>query len=220
MPGITLNTPAEIRAFQKKHGLVVDGIVGPQTRKVLAEVNRPIATSARKEPDKAGMKSAPPAPVSTTRPAAAASITLPVLAKTARPLREIIFHCTATPEGRWFDRADVNAWHKQRGWSMIGYHFLILLDGTIQIGRPIGMTGSHCAGHNTGTIGVSYIGGLSKDGKVPKDTRTGPQKAAALALCKALKKTYGITARVKGHNEYAAKACPSFRVDRDDLGKI
>lgn len=143
------------------------------------------------------------------------------LAITARRITEIIYHCAATPQGKRFDRDDVNAWHKQRGFSMIGYHYLILLDGTIQVGRPIGMVGAHCEGHNTGTIGISYIGGLSADGKKAKDTRNAMQIAASQWLIAALKKKFGIKGRAKGHNEYnRGKACPSFNMATDLLGAI
>lgn len=212
-------TPSEIKVFQRKHGLVVDGIAGPQTRKVMAELAKPFAKSARKEPDKSAMAVKPAAV-----PAAKPAKTWPgpiVIADTARSITEIIFHCAATPEGKWFDRADVNAWHKQRGWPMIGYHFVICLDGTIQVGRPIGMTGSHVAGHNTGTVGVAYIGGVSADGKKPKDTRTPAQIAAAAWLITSLKTKFKIKRRVKGHNEYdKGKACPSFNVATDAMAAL
>ena len=213
---------AAIKAFQKKHGLVPDGIVGPQTRRVIRELETPVSKSARKEPDKSAINvkapAAPPAPAAShpwrgTDPA--------LLKDTARPISEIIFHCAATPEGREFDRSDINAWHKQRGWSMIGYHYVILRNGTIQEGRPIGMVGAHCEGHNTGTIGIVYIGGLTADGKKPKDTRTPEQISAALGLVSALKEKFKIGRRVRGHNEYnKGKACPSFNVAKDQLGGL
>lgn len=211
---------AEIRKFQKAHGLVADGIVGPQTRKVIREIETPPAASARKEPIKAAINTRDVAPSTPPRPAVLWAGEI-ALADTARTVNEVIFHCTATPEGKWFDRADVNAWHKQRGWALIGYHYLILLDGTIVVGRPVGMVGAHVQGHNTGTIGVAYIGGLTADGKKPKDTRNAAQMAAAKWLISALKAKYKIKRRTRGHNEYdKGKACPSFNVAADVLGAI
>lgn len=212
-------TIAEIKAFQRAHGLVEDGIIGPQTRKVLRELATLPAASARKEPDKSAINSTYARDV----PPMAAKVWAGEIeiATTARPISEVILHCTATPAGKWFDRSDVNAWHKQRGWSMIGYHFLILLDGKIEVGRPIGMVGSHVRGHNVGTIGVAYVGGLSADGKTAKDTRTPAQMAAAQWLIRALKEKFKIRRRARGHNEYdKGKACPSFDVARDLLGRI
>ena len=131
-----------------------------------------------------------------------------------RQINEIIVHCTATPEGRPVSVAEIDAWHKQRGWSGIGYHRVIGLDGERLDGRPIANIGAHCQGHNTGTIGVVYVGGVARDGRTPKDTRTPAQKRALLAELVELRDRYGIV-KVSGHNEYAAKACPSFDASKE-----
>ena len=89
-----------------------------------------------------------------------------------RKIDKIIIHCTATPEGRHHDVEDVRRWHLARGFNDIGYHYLIHLDGFIDLGRPITKTGAHCAYQNTGSIGLAYVGGMTKDMKPPKDTRT------------------------------------------------
>lgn len=211
---------AEVRAFQKKYDLVVDGIFGPQTRKAYAESILPPSKSAKKEPEKAAIN-VKKKPV-TIAQGNAVSFDKPIpIASTSRSIDELIVHCTATPEGKWFDRNDVNAWHKNRGWLMIGYHYLILLDGTIQVGRPIGMIGSHVKGHNTGTVGIAYVGGLTSDGKKPKDTRTQKQVNAMFWLCQALVDKYKIKKPIKGHYEYdPGKACPSFNVKNDQLRSI
>lgn len=135
-----------------------------------------------------------------------------------RPVNEIIVHCTATPEGRPVTVAEIDAWHRARGWSGIGYHRVIGLHGERWNGRPIERIGAHCEGHNTGTIGVVYVGGLAKDARTPKDTRTDEQKTALLAELTDLRDRFGIQ-KVSGHNEYAAKACPSFDASKayDDL---
>ena len=49
-----------------------------------------------------------------------------------RPVTLLIIHCTATPAGREVSRAEVDRWHRQRGWNGIGYHYLIHLDGSIE----------------------------------------------------------------------------------------
>jgi len=131
-----------------------------------------------------------------------------------RQIKEIIIHCSATPEGRDFTVNDINRWHKARGFSRIGYHWVIYRDGTIHPGRPEEAVGAHCVGHNAGSIGVCYIGGLAKDGKTPKDTRTPGQKEALRALVKKLKAKYP-DATIHGHREFAAKACPSFDVKNE-----
>ena len=130
-----------------------------------------------------------------------------------RKITEIIIHCSATTEGKDFTVEDIDRWHRQRGFSGVGYHFIIRLDGSIQAGRSKRQIGAHCKGHNTISIGICYVGGLSTDGK-PKDTRTAAQKASLRALVEQLLEEFPL-ATVHGHNEFAAKACPCFDVQKE-----
>ena len=132
-----------------------------------------------------------------------------------RQIKEIIIHCSATPDGRDYTVSDIDRWHRARGFRKIGYHYVIYRDGSIHEGRPIAEAGAHCKGHNAHSIGICYIGGLDKDGRTPKDTRTPEQKASLSALVNQLQATYP-DATLHGHNEFAPKACPSFRV-RDEM---
>ena len=126
-----------------------------------------------------------------------------------RKINKIIIHCTATPEGRDVSISDVRRWHvEERGWRDVGYHFLIQRDGTIDEGRPIEQTGAHTRGHNWDSIGIAYVGGMSKDMTEPKDTRTEEQKDALVDLLCQLKDTYG--GIIYGHRDFSSKACPSF----------
>ena len=136
-----------------------------------------------------------------------------------RAVHELIWHCAATPEGKDFTVEDIDRWHKARGWSGIGYHFVVYRDGSIHAGRSNEKTGAHVGGRNTGTIGATYIGGVTADGKKAKDTRTAEQRASMLWLTKEITKDRRIK-RISGHNQYAAKACPSFDVRTDELGNI
>lgn len=131
--------------------------------------------------------------------------------KSKRTITDIIIHCSATPEGKDYTVQDIRRWHKQQGWSDIGYHYVIYRNGHIEAGRDVNVAGAHCEGHNAKTIGVCYIGGVSKDGKTAKDTRTLAQKAALLSLLTDLKAMYP-NARIVGHRDYdtKGKACPSF----------
>lgn len=126
-----------------------------------------------------------------------------------RTINEIIVHCSATPEGRPHTVGEIRSWHKQRGFKDIGYHYVVYLDGSIHAGRSERVIGAHCTGHNRNSIGVCYIGGVAKDGKTPKDTRTEAQKRALVLLLKELKRRYP-SAKIFGHRDFAAKACPSF----------
>jgi len=131
-----------------------------------------------------------------------------------RKINKIILHCSATKEGQKFTVKDIDAWHKQRGFKGVGYHYVILLDGTVEPGRPESEIGAHTLGQNTNSIGICYIGGLDANAK-PKDTRTDAQREALIKLVKELKAKYS-GATVHGHNEFANKACPSFSV-KDEL---
>lgn len=132
-----------------------------------------------------------------------------------RKVNKIIIHCTATPEGREHDVADIRRWHLKRGFNDIGYHYLIHIDGTIEEGRPINKQGAHCSGQNRGSIGICYVGGMSKDMKKAKDTRTQAQKDSLIKLMHELIYKYNKDMTIHGHNEYANKSCPSFIVKEE-----
>ena len=131
-----------------------------------------------------------------------------------RSIDKIIVHCSATQEGRNLNAAEINKWHLKRGWRGIGYHYVVLLDGTIEYGRSIYKKGAHVKNHNKGSIGICYIGGVESergpDGDwIAKDTRTLEQKESLLLLLKTLKKMHP-RAVIHGHNEFVAKSCPCF----------
>jgi N-acetylmuramoyl-L-alanine amidase len=134
------------------------------------------------------------------------------LCGSCREITEVIVHCAATPEGKSFTVDDVRRWHRQKGWTDVGYHYVIGLRGELWLGRDVDIQGAHCAagGHNRKSIGVCYIGGVARDGKTPKDTRTPEQKATLLKLLMDLRKLYpGM--RIYGHHDFErGKACPSF----------
>lgn len=125
-----------------------------------------------------------------------------------RKINKGIIHCSATVEGKDFDIDDIDRWHKKRGFTMVGYHFVILLDGTIQHGREINKIGAHAKGHNRTSIGICYIGGVDSKHK-PKDTRTEAQKESLKNMVAWLKITFE-DIDIFGHNEISNKACPSF----------
>ena len=128
-----------------------------------------------------------------------------------RKITKIILHCSATREGQDIRAADIRRWHVEgNGWKDIGYHFVIDLDGRIELGRPIAEVGAHCSGHNTESIGVCYIGGLDRNGK-PADTRTDKQMESLCLLLHVLHRTFP-DATLHGHNEFANKSCPCFDI--------
>lgn len=144
--------------------------------------------------------------------------------KTNRKIDTIVIHCSATKEGQSFSVEQIDKMHKKNGWAGIGYHFVVYLDGSVHDGRDIGKVGAHVSGHNVGSIGICYIGGLDKKGNA-KDTRTYQQKNGLYQLVKRLMQMYPIKV-VKGHRDFSPdtnhngkvdkyeriKACPCFEV--------
>lgn len=184
----------EVRQLQRKLKILDDGIFGRLTEEAVKELQRKYGL----EPD--GIVGAKTWAVINEDAG---------LKKSNRTINEIIVHCTASPEGRNLDVAAIRRMHiKDRGWSDIGYHYVVYLDGSVHEGRPVNISGAHCTGHNTHSIGVVYVGGLAKNGQ-PKDTRTAAQKEGLLKLLKELKRMYP-KATIHGHREYANKACPCF----------
>lgn len=142
---------------------------------------------------------------------------VPLMVKRSkRVIKEIIVHCSATAEGRDFTVEDIRRWHKQQGWSDIGYHYVIGRHGEQWKGRDVDVSGAHCEGHNRNSIGVCYIGGLDETGKKAKDTRTLQQKAVLLSLLTELKRLYP-DAKIYGHRDFARKDCPSFDAKKEYL---
>lgn len=138
-----------------------------------------------------------------------------------RKLTEIIVHCSAT-RANWMHDAPVTAkvaeirrWHVQdRGWRDIGYHYVIDRDGAVALGRPLGQTGSHVKGRNTGTVGICLIGGHGSSAYDDfSDNFTQAQDRALRAVIADLRRKYG-NLDVSSHSDYAAKACPGFKADK------
>ncbi len=141
-------------------------------------------------------------------------------------LKYLVIHCTATPEGRDVTPDDIRRWHTSpvsaggRGWKQVGYTDLIRLDGTIErlVNNnedanvdPWEITNG-AKGYNSISRHIVYAGGCDKSNK-PKDTRTAAQEKALIAYVKDFHRRFP-NVRIIGHNEVAAKACPSFDVQK------
>ena len=127
-----------------------------------------------------------------------------------RKINKIIIHCSATRECQDISAATIREWHLARGWSDIGYHYVVGIYGNLETGRAEERVGAHVSGHNKNSIGICYVGGCDANMK-PKDTRTDEQRNTLDILIKYLMKKYP-EATLHGHNEYSSKACPSFDV--------
>ena len=132
-----------------------------------------------------------------------------------REIKKIVLHCSDTREGQEISAATIRGWHvNERGWSDIGYHYVVGINGELEAGRPNRKQGAHASGHNKNSIGVCYVGGKDKDFVHIKDTRTSEQKETLVKLLGYLHLMYP-EAVLQGHNELSGKACPSFDVQEE-----
>ena len=125
-----------------------------------------------------------------------------------RTITLIIVHCSAVKPDQTSSVAQIDSWHRQRGFHLgIGYHYVIRRDGTIEPGRPEWLIGAHCVNHNAHSIGVCYEGGLDIRGQ-PADTRTAEQKVAMRQLLEDLHRRYPRALIVGHHDLNLGKECP------------
>lgn len=132
-----------------------------------------------------------------------------------RKINYLVVHCSATPEGKWYEEKDIERMHASRfkaiGGKHIGYHVLIYLDGTVVQTKGTEHIGQHVSGHNQDTIGICYIGGLNALGK-GKDTRTPQQKASLIRILKELKRSHP-GAVICGHYDFSPDTNRNGKVD-------
>lgn len=138
-------------------------------------------------------------------------------------LQYLVIHCTATPEGREVSAADIRRWHTSpaptgRGWRQVGYMDLFHLDGSVERLVDNNEDGNvdpweitnGAAGYNSVSRHIVYAGGCDASMQ-PKDTRTEAQKEALKKYVLDFHDKHP-DVQIVGHNQLAAKACPSFDV--------
>ena len=74
-----------------------------------------------------------------------------------KKIDSIIIHCSATRAGQDIKAKDIDRMHRARGFSQIGYNYVIDLDGTIEAGRPLTIAGAHCVGYNDHSVGICLL---------------------------------------------------------------
>ena len=132
------------------------------------------------------------------------------LYKTGRRIDNIVVHCSFSPQGRGDDAHTIDRWHIERWGTGIGYHYVVLEDGTIQKGRWVDYPGAHVKGHNSYTIGVCRIGGMDEFGNEIEDC-TPDQDRSIVVLSSLLINMYNLRVDdVLGHYEFPEvhKSCP------------
>lgn len=132
-----------------------------------------------------------------------------------RTINQIIVHCSATPPSMDIGVDEIRGWHvDERGWSDVGYHFIIRRNGDLEHGRPIARAGAHAKGFNEKSIGICLIGGTDSDDKTKAEANfTLEQYLALFEHANFLMNGYGIK-DIKGHRDLPGviKACPCFDV--------
>lgn len=108
--------------------------------------------------------------------------------------------------------AEIERWHRARGFFGIGYHYVIRRNGQLEKGRPLEKVGAHAEGHNANSIGICLVGGIDEKGK-PQNNFTDAQWTELKRLVSELTEKYRVL-KIIGHNEVANKACPSFSVPK------
>lgn len=191
---------SDVKVLQGYLNLIQDGIFGDLTEEVVKAFQQSHGLTAD----------------GIVGPATWDALTKDTSLKTSkRRIDYIVIHCSVTKEGQNFTVDDLRKWHtapkpKGRGWSDIGYHYVIHLDGSVHIGRDVDLIGAHVENYNSNSIGICYIGGVDASGKA-KDTRTTAQKNSLVNLLKTMREKYP-NAKIQGHRDFpnVAKACPSF----------
>lgn len=152
--------------------------------------------------------------------------------KMVRLERGIVIHHSATDrvqDGRLVDARWINDVHKRKGFGVvygstdyaIGYHFVILQNGTIERGRPEHLPGAHSRGHNE-DIGICLVGDFDSStnpqGKRGPLQPTSRQMLAVIRLCAELQSRHGIpTDRIVGHRDLNDTLCPGNRFPLDAI---
>lgn len=132
---------------------------------------------------------------------------------TPNEVKYLVVHCSATQAGQDIGRAEIDRWHREKGWLMIGYHFVIRRDGTIETGRALTQVGAHVEGFNHESIGICMVGGINAKGKAEDNFTEDQYQSLAQKLLELRAAGYG-HAIVQGHRDFpdVHKDCPSFSV--------
>lgn len=139
-----------------------------------------------------------------------------------RQITEINIHCSATKpqwlagQGIKAKVAEITRWHvEDNGWNAIGYHFVVDRDGTVNRGRRVDMVGAFEPKCNARAIGVCLIGGYGSNSNDQFEKHYTPEQDEALRkLIRIIQHQHPAAKKITGHNDYANKACPGFKVDR------
>ena len=140
------------------------------------------------------------------------------------PITEICLHTSAT-KPIWAKnktveqmRDEIRDWHMhppapKKPWNDIGYHFVVGPDGSIATGRVMSTIGAGVADHNRGVVHICMIPVHEVVGITKFEDWYTPAQFKAVRCLIAQVRTKTGARKVTGHNDYAAKLCPGFKVD-------
>jgi N-acetyl-anhydromuramyl-L-alanine amidase AmpD len=83
------------------------------------------------------------------------------LVSARRDITEVVVHWTANFIDQDINAEEINRIHIARGFDGIGYHYVILRDGSLQRGRNINRAGAHALRRNANSIGIAFVGGIN-----------------------------------------------------------
>lgn len=131
-----------------------------------------------------------------------------------RRVTEIVWHYSATYEDADIGVKEIDLMHRARGFNGIGYHYVVRLDGTVEVGRAVERVGAHVLNQNSDKIGCVHVGGLRHGFGTDKgfDTRNSAQIASQIKLTRELIARFPTIVKVKGHKDYMATQCPAYDV--------
>ncbi len=131
-----------------------------------------------------------------------------------REIKTIVIHCSATKPDMEVGVEEIRNWHTARGWSDVGYHYVINRKGMAEAGRSLDRVGAHVAGHNADTCGVCLVGGLDRNGNADFNFTLAQLNTLRSVVAK-IAHDYPTVDKICGHRDFpgVAKACPCFDVE-------
>ena len=138
-----------------------------------------------------------------------------------RSIKYIAIHCTATQPSATV-AAIQRHWKDVLKWKSPGYHLLIEANGTIHRLLDFNGIANGVRGFNNHSIHISYIGGITKEGK-PIDNRTEAQKKAILqCINEVIAWSENKCLIIQGHRDFPNqnKACPCFDAKAEYRGIV
>ena len=126
-----------------------------------------------------------------------------------RQIKYTVVHCSDSSPYWDIGAAEIDKWHKERGWDGIGYHYVIRRSGVLEKGREQETVGAHVLGYNANSLGICLVGGWHG-----KFDYTRFQMSVLELLLGTLETEHPESLVVGHYNLDMKKTCPNFDVTR------